>query len=91
MHKLVAVEWEDSRQPTASWQFIDQIQQRGSCRCVSVGYLISEGNGAKTLASNLADIDDPDGIQASGVITIPESCIKRVTNLGWPLADQAKQ
>lgn len=81
MHKLVAVEWEDSRQPTSAWQFLEDIEERAACLCLSVGYLVHEGNGSKTLAANLADIQDPEGVQASGVITIPESCIKKVTEL----------
>lgn len=89
MHKLVAVEWEDSRQPTASWQFLHDVEQKSACRCVSVGYLISETNGAKMLAANLADIDDPESVQASGIITIPECSIKRVTDLSRSLAHHA--
>jgi hypothetical protein len=90
MHKLVIIEWEDSRQPTSSWQLLEEVEQFSACCCISVGYLLSENNGVKMLAANLADIEDTEGIQASGIITIPECCIKRVTNLSQPPSDQTK-
>lgn len=79
--KLVKIDWEDSRQPTASWQLVDDVEPLGACQCVSVGYLISESDGVKRVAANLADVDDPGFVQASGIITIPDSCIKQVTDL----------
>lgn len=79
--RLVRVEWMDSRQATGSWQFLNDAREANPCRCVSVGYLIYDANGVKRLAANLADVDDPDGIQVSGVITIPDCCIKEVADL----------
>lgn len=79
-HRLVLIEWLDSRQPISSWQYLEDIETT-ACKCKSVGYLVYEGDGIKRLAPNLADIDKPDSIQASGVITIPEICIEKVVDL----------
>jgi len=79
--RLVLVEWEDSKQPVAAWQFLSDVGNAKPCNCVSVRYLVSEENGVKVLAPNLADINSEDDTQVSGLITIPESCIKRVADL----------
>ncbi len=80
-NRLVLVEWEDSKQPIAAWQFLREIEGGKTCCCISVGYLVSEENGVKVLAPNLADISNEDDTQVSGLITIPDSCIKRVADL----------
>ncbi|MGB7815633.1 MAG: hypothetical protein WBL28_04695 [Methylotenera sp.] len=76
---LVLIEWEDSRQPIASWQRLSDFSRLEVCKCVSVGFLISDDEEQKVLASNMADIEDKDNIQASGVIHIPSKCVLKIT------------
>ena len=77
--RLVLIEWEDSRQPVASWQRLNEFIKLDVCKCVSVGFLISDDGEQKVLASNMADIENKDNIQASGVIHIPSKCVLRIT------------
>ena len=53
--------------------------------CLSVGFLVFEGDDVIVLAPNLADTDSDD-LQASRMITIPDCSIKRVTDLSQSLA-----
>ena len=78
--RLIHVEWLDSRQPTPAWQFVDSSSSHTACNCVSVGFLVHEDDCVKVLAPNLADVGQ-EGIQASGMITIPVCSITRVTDL----------
>lgn len=75
------VEWEDSRQPSAEWKRLSQFEPEGICDCVSVGFLIYDGEDYKSLASNMADVGSKENMQASGVINIPIACIKKITPL----------
>ena len=68
---LVWIEWEDSTQPQGRWQWLSEFQLPKAVRCVSVGFLIRDTPEVKTLAPNLGNVDCPDGLQASGLITIP--------------------
>ena len=78
---LVIVEWEDSRQPSGEWKRLVQFEPDGICECVSVGFLIYDGDDYKTVAPNMADISSDENMQASGVINIPTACIKKITSL----------
>jgi hypothetical protein len=52
----------------------------------SVGWLICDTQEVKALAPNLADADDRDHIQASGVIRIRTRAVQRVP----PLTEEAR-
>lgn len=78
--KLVRVEWEDSARPIPAWQWIDDYELPETVRCLSVGYLIADQKGAIAIAPNLGDLEQ-DCIQASGIIRIPRSAIRRMVTL----------
>ncbi len=79
--RLVLIEWEDSRQPEPGWERLSGFSSSGICDCVSVGFLIHDGEDYKALAPNMADIKSEDNMQASGVINIPTRCVKEITLL----------
>ncbi len=78
---LVLIEWLDSRQPTGCWAHLSDLKELDACHCVSVGFLVSDGDVYKVLAPNMADVHDDEGAQATGVIVIPASSVKRVVHL----------
>jgi hypothetical protein len=79
-YQLVKVEWEDSARPIAAWQWISEYELPETVTCVSVGYLIAETKRALALAPNLGDIEHQ-AIQASGIIRIPRSAIRRLSTI----------
>ena len=79
-YKLVRVVWEDSARPISSWQWIDEYEVPAIVECISVGYLISETENAVALAPNLGDTSR-ERLQASGIIRIPRSAVKKVVRL----------
>ena len=78
---LVMIEWVDSRQPSPSWTRLTQFKPEGICDCVSVGFLVYDGEDYKALAANMADISSDENMQASGVINIPTPSITKITPL----------
>lgn len=84
-HRLVLVEWHDSRQPTSAWQKLADYEPQPACLCASVGWLIHDGDDVKALAPNVADLDDD--MQASGVIHIPAACVRKMVPLVEDKAD----
>ena len=79
---LVVVEWVDSAQPTGTWQWLDDINVRAPHRCLSVGFLLQDNEHVKVLAANVAACsgrDDWD--QASGVMTIPTTAVRKLSYL----------
>jgi hypothetical protein len=79
-YRLVAVEWEDSQRPLPAWQWIDEFELPDSVRCLSVGFLVAETDGALALAPNLGDIDRTRA-QGCGIIRIPRSAVLRIADL----------
>jgi hypothetical protein len=79
-YKLVSVEWEDSARPISEWQWIDDYQLPEIVTCISVGYLIAETDKTLALAPNLGDVTC-ERIQASGIIRIPKSAVRRTVSL----------
>lgn len=77
---LVLIEWEDSAQPVANWQYLDDIGEPEVVRCQSVGFLIYDGEDVRALAPNIGD-PGTEHAQASGVIRIPVRSIIRVRQL----------
>lgn len=84
---LVLIEWLDSGQPMPNWQWLEQIEPRRPHLCVSVGFLVQDGDEAKVLAPNLG-ASDGGGTwdQASGVITIPTTAVQRMLRLNANVA-----
>lgn len=78
---LVLVEWEDSRHPTGQWERLADFTPASICKCVSVGFLVYDGPDKKVLAPNMADIEDEQNIQATGMISIPALCVTSIASL----------
>jgi hypothetical protein len=84
---LVLIEWLDSGQPVPGWQWLEAIEPRCPHLCCSVGFLMQDDANAKVLAPNLGASDGSgDWDQASGVITIPASAVRRFAS--WRYARQ---
>jgi hypothetical protein len=79
-YRLVAVEWEDSQRPLAAWGWLDEYELPDAVRCISVGFLIAETADAVALAPNLGDMGQ-ERAQACGVIRIPQSAVRRISDL----------
>jgi hypothetical protein len=75
-YKLVKIEWEDNARPISAWQWIEEYEAPRTVECISVGYLIAETKQALALAPNLGDIGNA-RVQASGIIRIPRSAIRK--------------
>ena len=58
-HRLVLVEWEDSRRPLAAWGWLDEYVFPDAVQCISVGFLIAESKNSIALAPNLGDTNQP--------------------------------
>ena len=76
----MAVEWEDSQRPLPSWQWLDEYQLPDAVRCVSVGFLVADGDGALALAAHLGDVGQQ-RTQGCGIIRIPRSAVLRIADL----------
>jgi hypothetical protein len=57
------------------------MEHSAFCRCVSVGFLLRNDKDVKVLAPNMADIDYPENLQASGIIVIPAKSVTAIKNL----------
>lgn len=53
-------------------------------KCLSVGWLIHDGEDMKALAPHMGDLGNEYSAQASGVIRIPARCITKVVKLDKP-------
>jgi hypothetical protein len=78
--QIVKVEWEDSCQPISHWQWAQDYQLPEVVRCISVGFLISKSENAIALAPNIGH-PDQERYQASGIIRIPKSAIRKMVVL----------
>lgn len=74
--QLVLIEWEDSAQPIAQWQRLEDMELGGIVRCVSVGWLVVDDEEKKVLAPNMGGGEH--NLQACGVIQIPARSITRI-------------
>lgn len=73
--KLVLIEWLDSHQ-NAAWTTEEPAKEPLSCR--SVGWLVHDGEAAKTLAAHMTLETPP---QRSGEMTIPTCAITKIVPL----------
>lgn len=82
---LVWIEWEDSARPDGAWRFIEDWADAADeiVRCVSVGFLINDGDKVKAVAQNIGDADTSSA-QASGFIRIPSRCVTKMKVLSSP-------
>lgn len=71
---LVLVEWLDSRSPEPGWRFIEDGDMPRVCECVSVGYLVKDGENEKILAQSLGDVSGGQ-MQANGLMAIPSRAV----------------
>ncbi len=78
--KIVQVEWEDSSQPIPQWQWVADYEIPETVPCTSVGFLIARTKQAIAIAPNLGNTTQ-DKCQASGIIRIPKSAIRKITEL----------
>lgn len=74
---LTLIEWRDSAQPTPQWQYLSAYEPADTITCVSVGYLVHDGDEVKALAQNLGCGSDEESMQASGILHIPACSITR--------------
>lgn len=82
---LVLVEWEDSGQPAPSWTYLADFEAPSIVKCVSVGWLIHDGEDVKALAPNMGELGNTKALQVSGVIRIPARCVTRLVQLDEPV------
>jgi len=78
-HKMVLIEWLDSRQPFSGWQFLKDLEMPKSCKCISVGWLLEEDADQVVVAAHLNDLGKDD--QVMGVMAIPSCSILKKTLL----------
>jgi hypothetical protein len=76
-YQMVLIEWLDSRQPSTGWQFLEAMETPKACRCLSVGWLLDEGEEQIVIAAHMSDIDQ-DG-QVMGVVVIPSCSVLKKT------------
>lgn len=69
--------------PTSNWAFLQSIGEPSVVKCVSVGWLIHDGE-VMVVAPNMGNIEDESSAQASGVIHIPARCVTHTTKLQEP-------
>jgi hypothetical protein len=80
--RLVQIEWVDSRQPTAAWRRVSDLDYLSECRCTSVGFLLRDDDRVKVLAVSIAD--EGDEMQATGVYVIPTAAVLSFRRLHRP-------
>src|SRR5688500_4087572 len=92
-YPLVWIEWQDSAQSDSAWRFADHWTKETSqiVECVTVGFLVHDGDQVKAVAQNLGDKNTPDAVQASGVIRIPTKCVTRLKRLKEPSSASSRR
>ena len=79
--KLVVVDWVDSFSGRG-WQDMDALAgRREALVCRSSGWVVFENSDIITLASTVSN-QEPYTPTATGDITIPKGCIRRITPAG---------
>ena len=77
---LVKITWIDSCEPYVGWQHIQALKQPDSMECISVGFLVDDGERAKTIAPHVtAPITE--SAQGCGIMVIPTASIVRIDRL----------
>lgn len=78
---LVIVSWQDSGQPTSSWQWLSAVKPSKPIVCASVGWLIQDDDDMKVVAQSFGDIDNESDIQAMGLTRIPTRAVLKIEKL----------
>lgn len=86
---LVRIRWRDSSSPRG-WQALAEWPGIGSLECVSVGYLFSENDDAKTVIPHFSYPDDDTNRQGNGIMVIPNGAVISVELLGPTSCADAK-
>ena len=73
--KIVEITWMDSHGVTSTWEFWEDIEELKPARVKSVGYLIADKTGYKTIVQSISST------QILGRLTIPTSCIKKIKEI----------
>lgn len=79
--RLVIVAWEDSVQPAPAWVHMSEFSPGEPLVIASVGWLVHDDGAKLCLAPNVGGLHVEGQAQVSGVITIPRSCVKSITDL----------
>lgn len=90
-HLMYLVEWEDSSQPTPSWQWLHDVKARRPVRVRTIGWRIASDENSIALAVSLSDPDEDNDQQVSGVVRIPLRCIIReriLAPMGGDMTDE---
>lgn len=74
-HRLVLIEWLDSTGITNQWEYLDEIDSIKPSKCLSVGFLMEETSGHKTITQSLSDT------QVLGRTTIPCCSIQSIKEI----------
>lgn len=77
---LVKITWIDSCEPYTGWQRIRSLTPPDSLECVSVGYLVDNGDKTKTIAPHITNPPD-ENAQGCGIMVIPTASIIHVEEL----------
>ena len=80
---LVFVLWEDSAQPTPSWQYLEDLTPGTAVLCQSVGWLVHDDDELKILTPNKGAIKE-EPTQICGTIRIPARAIVKIHKLDEP-------
>jgi len=73
--KLVRIEWLDAKGVSSEWENRKKMKRLKPSKCVSVGFLVDDGEEFKTIAQTV----EKDHIL--GRHTIPAGCIKKMRRL----------
>ena len=84
---LVLVRWIDSAAPDTGWIRLREYTGVGSMQCLSVGYLIRDDDGRKTIAPHIANPDDEEQRQGTGLMVIPDQAVLSVERLICPSSE----
>ena len=79
---LVMIEWLDASNHSANWHWLDDLAKSSPLKCHSVGWLISDKNGAKTLVAHISELEkEPKGLddfRGTGDMIIPDDMIQNM-------------
>lgn len=74
-HRIVLLEWVDSKGVTSSWEHVDELSIQRPSQCKSVGFLLEETKDYKTIALSVGEG------QVIGRMTIPSCAITKCKRL----------
>jgi hypothetical protein len=81
---LVLIEWQDSRQPSGGWQWLDECDTPAPVKCLTVGWLLKKTKDALLIAQSLGDVAG-ERMQFSGGTEIARRSVIRMEKLDSPV------